>query len=469
MKSRMQRRLVIAGFTLLAACAPSRATLFDPVRQAAYERVGIKPEWRRSAALSPESTRRVDELLSKPLTVESAAFIAILANPELQASYEQLSARGAGVARARTPGNPEVEAELLLPDSGGGERQIELSVLQNVSDLVALFPRVNAANAELHALRRSTVRATVELVAQARIAFYQAVAAEQMLRLRRTIAEAAAASAELARKLHAAGNLSDFDLTRETVFEEEAGVDVREAEAGATAARENLNVVLGLQGKQTRWQLPPELPRAPGTSPQMTDLEESAVKNSLDLEVLRSRIEGAGSEISVARLQSFLPDLSVGVAVKQEDEWRWGPAIALSVPLFDWGQAERGAAWAKLRGLQHEYIGKAIAVRARARAVQARATAAHQRALRMQEVVMPMREKLIDEAVLQYNAMNLSPFQLLVIRREQVEAEKRYIAALLDYWAVTTQAEQLRAGSLPAPAPATSSEPGSLQTRGEDH
>ncbi len=462
---------LVATMSFYAACAPSRATLFDPVRQAAYERTRIKPEWRPGSEASAAAARRVNELLGKPLTAESTATIAVLMSPDLQASYEQLNAQGASVARAWTPSNPEVEAELVWPKTGSGEGQLELTALQNVTDLLAIVPRVNVANAELRALRRSAVLTTVDLVSRARTSYYQAVAAEQLLALRKTIAEAGGASAELARKLHEAGNLTDFDLARETIFEEEALVDVREAEANARAARENLNAVLGLQGKQTEWKLAAELPRAPAQAPSVNDLEQVALAASLDLEVLRARLEGAGSEIGLARLQSFLPDVGVGVAVKKEDEWLIGPAIALSIPVFDWGQSERGTAWAKLRSLQHKYTGTAVAVRARARAIQARAVAAHQRAVRMQDVVMPMREKLIDEAVLQYNAMNLSPFELLVLRREQVEAERRYIAALLDYWIVTTEVEQLRAGSIPGTGSGNISDGSgaAAQPRGEDH
>jgi hypothetical protein len=36
-----------------------------------------------------------------------------------------------------------------------------------------------------------------------------------------------------------------------------------------------------------------------------------------------------------------------------------------------------------------------------------------------------------------------------------VEAEKRYISALLSYWVVSAEVDQLRAGSVPGAAPAS--------------
>jgi hypothetical protein len=45
--------------------------------------------------------------------------------------------------------------------------------------------------------------------------------------------------------------------------------------------------------------------------------------------------------------------------------------------------------------------------------------------------------------------MNLDAFELLATRREQIEAEERYIAAVRDYWIARSRVDQLRAGSLP--------------------
>jgi hypothetical protein len=67
----------------------------------------------------------------------------------------------------------------------------------------------------------------------------------------------------------------------------------------------------------------------------------------------------------------------------------------------------------------------------------------------MREHELPDRGKLLDASLRQANAMNLSPFELLVIRRDGLEAEERYVAALRDYWVASAQADALRAGALP--------------------
>jgi cobalt-zinc-cadmium efflux system outer membrane protein len=433
---------------IAAACAPPRSALFDPVSQAVRERTGITPEWRDDWRRPRAVDERIREILAQPLTAEQAALVAVLNSPRLQAEYAELGVAGGDVAAARTPPNPEAELELRFPLEGG-DADLELSVLQNVSDLLALIPRSGAADAHLRAVRRRVVSRTIDVAARARIAYYQVAAEERRVGLRRTIAEAASASATLARSLHQAGNITDLDLARETLFEEEATLAVSAAEAEATAARERLNALLGLHGGETGWRIAPDLAAPSSDLGPLHDLERDAVAASLDLEAMRWRIEAAGRDVGVARFDAFFPELGLGVKTKREDHTSVGPLITLSIPIFDWGQGPRARAWARLRRAQHEYTAIAIEVRAAARAARASLQSAHQRVVRLKTRVLPLREKLADEALRQYNAMNLDAFELLVIRREHIEAEEQAIDALRDFWIAQTRVDQLRAGSLP--------------------
>jgi cobalt-zinc-cadmium efflux system outer membrane protein len=339
-----------------------------------------------------------------------------------------------------------------------------------------MFSRVGAADAELRAARRRATVATVALAARARASFYRAAAAAQRVELRRLIAEAARASAEFAKSLHDAGNITDLDRTREVVFEAEANIALDEAHSASSTMREALNAVLGLHGSETNWRVASDLPAPPDHLAPLSALEREAVAASLELEAMRWDLQAAGKAVGLARLQSVLPSLGVGVAAKREGEGEWslGPAVSLSLPLFNWGQARRSAAWARLHGLQHRYAATGINVRAAARAASARIVSAHERVMRMRTVVMPQREKLLEQATRQYNAMNLDAFELLSMRREQVEAEARYIDTLQDYWLAHNEVEQLRAGSLPGTDSESASggeveRQGASSSQGEEH
>jgi cobalt-zinc-cadmium efflux system outer membrane protein len=307
------------------------------------------------------------------------------------------------------------------------------------------------AAAELRAVRRDLVARTVDLAADAKLRLYDAADAGARLALRRTIAETATAAAELARRLHQAGNLTDLALVRDDLFEEDALIALRGAEADAAAAREAVNAVLGLHGAQTGWRLGDRILEAPMPAIDVGDLEREAVAASLELDAARARLEAGGGRVALARFESFVPHLAAGISAVREGEegWHLGPAFGLSLPLFDWGQGKRAAAWATVRREQHRYAALAIELRATARAVRERVLAGEEQLSRIRDRLMPLRERLIEESVKQYNAMQLGPFELLQIRREQIDIEERHIDALRNAWAARTAAWQLRAGSRP--------------------
>jgi cobalt-zinc-cadmium efflux system outer membrane protein len=436
---------------LFVGCVPSREALFDPVRAAVEQRTGIAPDWR--GGRTPEVRRRVGALLAQPLTADSAAIIAVLNSPALQAEYEELGKSGARYRAARTLPNPEVDLELRFPTHAVHPTEFELAALQGLTGLLAMLPRARATDAELRATRRRAAALTIELWAKARLTFYRAAAAEQRLGLRKTIAEAAAAALALARALHESGGITDVDLLRERLFDENARLAVLRAEADRASAREQVNAVLGLHGDETAWTLAARLPDPPDAPPEVGNLEREAVESSLDLDALRWRLEAAGARVGVARIESF-PNVSAGVSAIHEAEWRIGPALRIALPLFDWGQGKRALAWARVYKLQGRYAAFALQLRAAARAAQARIAAAHTRVIRMEKQVLPLREQLAEQSLRQYNAMNLSPFELLMVRREAVEAEEEFADALRDYWMARVEVEQLRAGAMPGGASA---------------
>jgi len=51
-----------------------------------------------------------------------------------------------------------------------------------------------------------------------------------------------------------------------------------------------------------------------------------------------------------------------------------------------------------------------------------------------QEIVLPLRRKIIDETQREYNAMQVGVYQLLAAKRGEIEAGRGYIETLRDYW-----------------------------------
>jgi outer membrane protein, heavy metal efflux system len=67
----------------------------------------------------------------------------------------------------------------------------------------------------------------------------------------------------------------------------------------------------------------------------------------------------------------------------------------------------------------------------------------------MRDVVLPLRERVVAETVLQYNAMNASTFELLQARRDQVDSGRQYIDSLRRFWTASAEVAALRRGVMP--------------------
>jgi outer membrane protein, heavy metal efflux system len=127
---------------------------------------------------------------------------------------------------------------------------------------------------------------------------------------------------------------------------------------------------------------------------------------------------------------------------------------------------------AEMRQQQELYTDLAVRLRAMARELATQLRAAREAALYYRDVLLPTKQRIVDETQLQYNAMALGVFQLLQAKRDQVETATAYIDQLRQYWVARTRAERLLSGRLgfPLPSPGNSvGSPGSSEARGGSH
>jgi cobalt-zinc-cadmium efflux system outer membrane protein len=74
---------------------------------------------------------------------------------------------------------------------------------------------------------------------------------------------------------------------------------------------------------------------------------------------------------------------------------------------------------------------------------------AQDRALYYRDIVLPLQERIVNEAQLQYNAMQIGIFQLLRDRGQQIEAGVAYVEALREYWLARADLVHVASGRLP--------------------
>ena len=437
----MERAWIAA--VLLAGCVPSRPGLFDPVDRDVERRLGVSVSWTEDGRM----TAGIDALLDKPLDLDAAVRISLARNRHLQAQFDELGIAASQVAEATVLPPLTVDADYKRAVSGSGS-EIELTAVQDVLDLLQLGQRRGIANAELRGARARAVAATVELAALVEMAFYDVVAAVQERELVETAFQAASASANLVERQHAAGNTSDLALAREQEQRERARIEVTRADQQLVERRVRLTALLGIGGEHAQWTTAGRLPDPPAVAPKLDDLEQAAVDANLDLAALRADADVAAARHRYAMVRSFIPELGAGVAAARRDGsgWEAGPAIRIGIPLFNQQQGPRARARAEEARSKNELAATSTDLRASAETTRSRVLQAFSEVRHLVDVVIPLRKRVLDETMLQYNAMNASTFELLTARREMVDVGRQYIEALRRYWSAMAEAKALRRG-----------------------
>lgn len=452
--------------SLLAGCASMKPGMgFDEVQQSVADRTGMRLHWTTGSAEDQEVAAAIDELLGRELSAEEAVQLALLNNRELRALYEELNLAQADLVQAGLLRNPVFSGEIRFGLDASGTAAV-LDITQDFLSLLWLPLRKGRAQAQFEATQLRVTAAVLDMATDVRSAYYEYLAAKQTQEMRRSVMEATRASYELAKRVHAAGNSRALDLANERDLHEQARLDLALAEENVIVAREQLTAMMGLWGEQTRWRGAPRLPAVPNEDPHgsLDGLERRAVEASLDLAVARKEIEIAARNLGIAQPFSWLTDTVVGAAAERDLEggWSLGPSLSLPIPLFDQGQAAVGRAEAQLRQGAEHYYARAVEIRSRARAAGSVLRSARDRARYYEAVILPLRQQIVDETQLLYNAMQIPAFQLLEAKRNQIEAGADYIEALRDYWVARARLEQVLSGRVTAFEGGSASSPSNM-------
>jgi cobalt-zinc-cadmium efflux system outer membrane protein len=445
-----------AGYVLpLLVVVTSCATFdhragFSDVSATVEARSGKRVGWNLGTELDAQAAQETGALLQSPLTVDGAVLVALLNNRELQALYADLGVAQADLVQAGLLRNPIFDGAVRFL-VGGGQPELELNAAMDFLDIFYLPLRKRVAAARFEEAKLQVTGAVLDFAATVQAAFYRYQADEQLLELLQTIVQALALSFEVSQRLHAAGNITDLDLARERALVEEAKLELRATEVATRRSREDLNTLMGLWGPQTAWQSDRRLPNIPAQPLQFEGLETRVLQQSLALASARQRIIVAGEQLGATRATALVPELSLGGhGEREEGQWDAGVTLEFPIPLFDQGQARIGRAVAELRRAQQEYYGLGVRIRATVRAVRERVQGAQDRALYYRDILLPLRERIVNETQLHYNAMQQGVFELLRAREQQMRAAVAYIETLRDYWLARTDFGLLLSGRVPS-------------------
>lgn len=414
------------------------------VRKVVEEQSGQRLAWSPAQPIELPVDETLKPLLEGELTVERAVEIALTHNRNLLATLEELGVARADLIAASTVRNPVFDGEIRFP--GDLRNPFELGITQTLVDLFQLPRRRALGQAAFETARLRVAGAVLGFAAGVRADYYTLQAAQAALAQQRTITSAAEAAAELARRQHDAGNISDLDLENEQALYETAKLDLARAELDEAQSRERLLADLGsLQARPLT--LPAQALPAEGGQERSLEEVEAAFPSRIDVSIAQAEVEAARRALPLARSSAY-DELALGVTHEREadGETATGPSVAIPIPIFDRGLAGRTRAAASLRRAEQRLHGLTATARSEARAARERLLEARARADYLRTVVVPRRQRILSLTQLEYNSMLRGVYDVLRARQGLSDALREQVMAVRDYWLARTGLESAMSG-----------------------
>lgn len=450
-RTRITRTGVMAGLLLtLTGCALSGEQEFHDVQSTIRERTGHTVLWTREASAREAADDRIRELLARELTVDDAVEIALLNNRLLQAEYENLGLARADVVQATLLPNPVFEGSYMGTINDRSDPSVEITVVENIVELLTIPQRRKIAKNLAASTKAEVSRQILSLASEVRAQFYAVQSDEQMLEMLRQVVQSTRGSLEASRRLREAGNITRLELAQQEAQHSRAKLNLQRAQLMALKERERLHILMGLWGEQVDLKIPPRLPEIPEERVDVANIEQRAVEAAFVLEELRKRIDAEGQALGLTRATALIPELELGASFAREDDGNrlLGPLLSLPIPLFDQGQARLRRSHARLNQLLATYHQKAVEVRSVARTARDHLELARERARYAKQVDLPLADEIVQQSQLQYNGMQIGVFQLLQAKQNQIDAGRRYVEDMREYWLAHTELQAILQGHI---------------------
>lgn len=384
---------------------------------------------------------RIAALLRRSLTADAAVQVALLNNRGLQAAYNELGIAEAVMVGESLPPNPGFSLQRI---AGTVDIEIEKRIVANILALATLPARAEIAADRFRQAQLTAALETLRVAAEARRAYYRAVAAREIAEFLAQANLAAETAAKIATRLGETGAMNKLDQAREQVFYADLTTQLANARQRAASEREQLIRTLGLWGEDLNFTLPNALPALPGRPKSLPQIEQEAVGRRVDLQIARIELERIAKIYGLTQATRFINVLELSGVAKRTKEKATGEVIrsrgvkvAFEVPIFDFGEVRVREAEQTYLQAVNRLAEKAVNVRSQARDAYRVYRSSYDVARHYQREVLPLRKIISDETQLRYNAMQIDVFSLLAEARQRIFATTAAIEAKRAFWLAT--------------------------------
>jgi len=441
----------------LPACAHmEKSRGHDTVSDLVQARSGHRTGWEKGSPEARQISERVRALLEGGLTRERAVQIALINNPRLQETYDELDVSQADLVQAGLLSNPTLGGSIGVQlGNVSGRPEYEVSIVQSFLDIFMLPLRKKVARAQFDAETLRVAHAALEVAAETSKEFAELQASEQTVELMRNIAAATDAAASLAERQFEAGNVTERTVASERAMSAQADLDLAHDQLSVLRHRERINRLLGLWGANSGWKSGQSLQAIPSREVTLDHLEVSALKQRLDVQAARKQVEMMDSALGLARTSRYTGVVNVGAHVHQDVNGPrlLGPSMSLELPIFDQRQALIGRLEAQRRQAQRRLDALGLDVRSEVRLAKAELDLNRHAAEKYLATLLPLRRTVLEQSELEYNAMQVGLYELLATKRAEIETFRAYLDTVRDYWIARAELERALGGRMSSPRP----------------
>lgn len=453
LKEILLAKLQVIGITTLSlfisSCALVPHGSEEQVAGIIQERIGKEVLWNHTCFEDPRINCYIQDLASQPISIESAVQIALLNNPEVQATFEEIGIAQADLIEAGLFTNPAFSIEVRYPYKNKLVTNIEYLITATFLDIFLIPLRTKLASTELEQAKLRVSNEILDLAFEVRQTYYGLVTEQQMLKYTQAIAELASIQSEISLRQHNVGNIYQLDLEEIQAIFLEADLQIAQSQEKIIRLGEKLNRLLGLS-EEICLTFPEQLPEEVDYQGfDLCQLESIALQERIDLQVARFEILRFSRMLGLKDWWTYT-NLQLGLAGERDSDGLnlIGPGFSGEIPIFNYGQAARMRLFAELRQAQDRLAALEIRVLSEVRE-------AHKLLMKDLKIInkyraglIPLQNKILNSSEKLYNVMGLGVDRLLLNKRRETETYRNYLASLRDYWISRVQLDQALGGYL---------------------
>jgi len=437
---------LILGGCVSAAEYSAPNSGFSSVSNKTAEATGKDTVWIQNRHEAQAVSGRVKTLLAKKsVDVETAVQVALLNNKGLQAAYADLGDSAADAWQSTMLVNPTVAVGMTGIGTPGLEtfKTVEGLITTNILALATHKRNVDIADTEFRKAQLAAAVRTLQVAADTRRAWINAVASWETVAQLNQAQAAADAASDLAQKLGETGSMTKGGQAREHVFYAELSGQTAKARLEARLAKEELTRLMGLWGSDIDYQIPNRLAQLPAGLMKRDLIEAEALQRRVDLQMAKLDLEATAKSYKLTETTRYVTDLEILTGAETERELEGGEKktdttgiveLEFVIPIFDSGKARMRKGELAYMRAANLLAEKAVNVRSEARSAYQAYRSNYDIARHYRNSVVPLRTKIEEESLLTYNGMITNTFELLADSREKVNSILLAINAKRDFW-----------------------------------